>query len=230
MSGPIALNFPAEHSWPIAIRAGSVVLRPLGRWEKPAWDALREANYGWTSEWDATTPPDGEYCSLPYRRCLRMMNKRGKQGTCLPWALAIDHGWPSDPVGAEQARLIGQVSVSDILAGSARSAVIGYWIDQTYAGHGIMPVAVALACDYCWQVMRMHRIEICVRPENAASLRVVEKLGFRQEGIRPRYLHINGDWRDHRVFALNREEVPGGLINRLLAAAESPGDSAGSRF
>ena len=62
--------------------------------------------------------------------------------------------------------------------------------------------------------MRLHRIEIAIRPENAASLRVVEKLGFRPEGVRPRYLHIDGDWRDHLVFALNAEEAGEGLVRR----------------
>ena len=82
-----------------------------------------------------------------------------------------------------------------------------------------MPRGVALAADYCWQVLQLHRVEIAIRPENAPSLRVVEKLGFREEGLRPRFLHIDGDWRDHRVFALNREEVPaGGLIGRLSPA------------
>jgi ribosomal-protein-alanine N-acetyltransferase len=62
--------------------------------------------------------------------------------------------------------------------------------------------------------MRLHRIEIAIRPENEKSLRVVEKLGFRPEGLRPRYLHIDGDWRDHLVFALNAEELPGGMMRR----------------
>ena len=62
--------------------------------------------------------------------------------------------------------------------------------------------------------MQLHRIEIAIRPENAKSLRVVEKLSFRPEGLRPRYLHIDGDWRDHLVFALNAEEVPEGLLRR----------------
>jgi [ribosomal protein S5]-alanine N-acetyltransferase len=59
-------------------------------------------------------------------------------------------------------------------------------------------------------------MEINIRPENAASLRVVEKLGFRDEGLRPRYLHINGAWADHRSFALTTEEVPEGLLTRWL--------------
>jgi ribosomal-protein-alanine N-acetyltransferase len=61
-------------------------------------------------------------------------------------------------------------------------------------------------------------MEINIRPENGPSLRVVEKLGFRDEGLRPRYLHINGDWADHRSFALTAEEVPGGLLNRWLGS------------
>jgi ribosomal-protein-alanine N-acetyltransferase len=62
--------------------------------------------------------------------------------------------------------------------------------------------------------MGLHRIEIAIRPENAPSLRVVEKLGFREIGYAPRYLHIDGDWRDHRLFALTVEECTGGLLRR----------------
>jgi ribosomal-protein-alanine N-acetyltransferase len=57
-------------------------------------------------------------------------------------------------------------------------------------------------------------MEICIRPENAKSLRVVEKLGFRYEGLKRRYIHINGDWRDHFCFALVAEEVPAGVLRR----------------
>ena len=70
-----------------------------------------------------------------------------------------------------------------------------------------MPTAVAMAVDHCFGPVGLHRVEINIRPENAASLRVVAKLGFRPEGLRPRYLHIDGDWRDHLVFALNAEEA-----------------------
>ena len=118
---------------------------------------------------------------------------QAKAGRALPFGLAYDPGWPDRPRPTEHTRLVGQLSVSGIVEGSARSAAIGYWIDRQYAGRGIVPTAVALACDYCWQVMRLHRIEICIRPENGRSLRVVEKLGFREEGMRPRFLHINGD-------------------------------------
>lgn len=111
-------------------------------------------------------------------------------------------------------RLVGQLTVSSITWGSLRSANIGYWVDESVAGRGITPTAVALAVDHCFRAGGMHRIEVCIRPENAASLRVVHKLGFRSEGLRRAYLHIDGDWRDHESFALTAEEVPEGLLAR----------------
>ena len=84
-------------------------------------------------------------------------------------------------------------------------------MSERYAGHGITPTCVALATDLCFEELGLHRMEICIRPENAASLRVVQKLGFRYEGLRRRYIHIDGDWRDHYAFALVREEVPEGV-------------------
>jgi ribosomal-protein-alanine N-acetyltransferase len=73
---------------------------------------------------------------------------------------------------------------------------------------------VALATDHCFRALGLHRMEICIRPENGPSLRVVEKLGFRYEGLRRRYIHINGLWRDHFCFALVAEEVPEGVLHR----------------
>jgi ribosomal-protein-alanine N-acetyltransferase len=63
-------------------------------------------------------------------------------------------------------------------------------------------------------IVGLHRVEIDIRPENKASLRVVEKLGLRFEGTKERFIHINGDWRDHFVFAVTSEEIPDGLLNR----------------
>ncbi len=132
-----------------------------------------------------------------------------RRGEMLPWLVRFD------PTGGDKGELAGQLTVSAIRYGAARWASIGYWIDQRWAGRGITTAAVALATDYCFQTMNLHRVEIDIRPENTASLRVVEKLGFRHEGLRPRFLHIDGDWRDHECFALNAEEVPQGMWQRL---------------
>ena len=111
-------------------------------------------------------------------------------------------------------RFAGQLTVGGITWGSFCSAHLGYWLDSRIAGRGVMPTAVALATDHAFTGVGLHRVEVNIRPENQASLRVVEKLGFRDEGMRERLLHIAGDWRDHRSFALTRDEVPDRLLNR----------------
>ena len=118
----------------------------------------------------------------------------------------------------------GQLTVGSIIWGSARSAQVGYWIDEAVAGRGVTPTALAMAVDHCFMVVGLHRVEASIRPENHASRRVVEKLGFREEGIRRRHLHIDGAWRDHLCYALSVEDVQGGLMPRwrsALAAARS---------
>ena len=113
----------------------------------------------------------------------------------------------------------GQLTVGSIVWGSSRSGQIGYWIDERYAGRGIVPTALAMAVDHCFRAMGMHRLEASIRPENVASRRVVEKLGFRDEGIRVRQLHINGSWRDHICYADHRR---GGAHRDAPPVAEFP--------
>ncbi len=101
---------------------------------------------------------------------------------------------------------------------------MGYWIDRHVAGRGITPTAVALLIDHCFAVVGLHRVEIDIRPENAASLRVVEKLGLRREGFYERFLDIAGGWRDHVAFAVTVEETAGGsMLSRLGALPAPPG-------
>ena len=97
---------------------------------------------------------------------------------------------------------------------------------EAYAGRGITTVSVAMATDVCFTALNLHRVEICIRPENHASLRVVEKLGFRYEGLRRRYIHIDGDWRDHFAFALLADEVQRGVLGRWVDGAVPPGAAA----
>ncbi len=82
---------------------------------------------------------------------------------------------------------------------------------------GIAPTAVALLVDHCFSMVGLHRVEANVRPENAASLRVVTKLGFVEEGLHRRFLYIDGAWRDHLTFALLREDAPEGVLRRYRA-------------
>jgi ribosomal-protein-alanine N-acetyltransferase len=142
------------------------------------------------------------------------LNSQARQGTALPFV--ITERTPGFP----EPRIVGQLTVSSIIWGSAMMATLGYWVDQDRAGKGIAPTAVAMATDHCFRQLGLHRMEINIRPENRPSLRVVEKLGFRDEGYRVRYLHINGSWADHRSFALTSEEVPEGLLSTWLRSRE----------
>lgn len=197
-------------AWPTWLVHPEVVLRPLHRRDKAQWDAVRRANEIWLRPWEATNPPGGGPGPATFGALVKLLNGQAKRGQSLPWALCLNPG--EEMIG--QTKVVGQVTVSGITRGSACFAQIGYWIDRRVAGRGLVPTAVALATDFCFRQQGLHRIEIAIRPENVNSLRVVEKLGFRHEGSRPRYLHIDGDWRDHEVFALNAEEIPGGVLAR----------------
>lgn len=228
---------------------GPVRLRPLALSDAPAWRELKERNRSWLTRWEATVPPGDTSGRITFRQMVRRLRTEALAGRMLPFA--IDYAEPLDPADAPDAesaaaiataagsehakhrgrrpakpaahRLVGQLTVSSITWGSLRSANIGYWVDETVAGRGITPTAVALAVDHCFRAAGMHRIEVCIRPENAASLRVVHKLGFRAEGLRRAYLHIDGDWRDHEAFALTAEEVPEGLLSRWHVTLSSTG-------
>jgi ribosomal-protein-alanine N-acetyltransferase len=103
-------------------------------------------------------------------------------------------------------RFVGEITLSSIQRGPLQSAYIGYWIDEAVAGRGLMPEAVVTMLQYAFDSLRLHRIEIAIIPRNAASRRVVEKLGLRFEGVAERYLEIDGVWEDHARFAITAEE------------------------
>ena len=79
---------------------------------------------------------------------------------------------------------------------------IGYWIGERYAGRGLMVDAVRLLVRHAFDTLRLHRIEAACIPDNTRSVRVLEKAGFRREGLLRSYLRINGEWHDHYIYAL----------------------------
>lgn len=173
---------------------------------------LLTENRSWLERWEATFPGGGGAVpgSTSMRPVIRLMRKQQRAGSSV--AFVMTHA----------GEVVGQLTVSDISGGALRSASIGYWISEHAAGRGVTTAAVALAIDYCFSNLALHRVEICIRPENTASLRVVEKLGMRFEGRRARYIHIAGKWRDHDCFAVTSEEVPRGMVARLLSDTSQP--------
>jgi ribosomal-protein-alanine N-acetyltransferase len=175
---------------------------------------LREDNRAWLDPWDATLPDDAQSAPAGFRQYVHRALRQAREGRTLPWVIELD------------GTLVGQMTISAISRGAALSGSAGYWIGESYAGRGLAPLALALAFDHAVGAAGLHRIEVAIRPENGPSLRVVEKLWFREEGLRPSFLHVNGQWRDHRVFALTREEVPGGLLSRWNAMGRPAGGPA----
>lgn len=205
-----------SRAWPVTLRwreqhvaaAGDpdVVVRPLRGSDATAWRRARARNLAWLTPWDATVPPGADPRPTTFRSLVRRLRAQARAGRTYPFAVELD------------GRFVGQVTVNNVVRGSAQFASVGYWIDKDAAGRGVMPRAVALVIDHCLTTARLHRIEVAIRPENSNSLRVVEKLGIAEVGYAPGYLHIDGAWRDHRIFAVTREEAPYGLCERVARA------------
>jgi len=171
------------------------------------WRDVRVRNAEWLRPWEPTNPETPLFRTGlgPYVSMVHAMRKEARNGLALPWVVTYED------------RFVGQLTIGAVVWGSARNAQLGYWIDRDYAGRGVIPAAVALAVDHCFFNVGLHRVEASIRPENTASRRVVEKLGFRDEGTRRRHLHIDGAWRDHICYALTAEDVPEGLRARWRA-------------
>lgn len=199
--------------WPVSLREGGIGLRPIRLRDASAWREVRQRNAAWLRPWEATSPPESGDVAPSFTGMVRRLRWEARERRTLPWIVT----WNGE--------LAGQLTVGGITWGSLRAAYIGYWVDQGLAGRGIIPTAVAMATDYCFDELHLHRIEINVRPENHASRRVPEKLGFRLEGLRPRYLHIDGDWRDHLTYAMVAEEAGDSVLRRwqlLQASHDTP--------
>jgi ribosomal-protein-alanine N-acetyltransferase len=195
------------------LRHSLLELRGVRVRDARAMERALVTNRSWLEPWEATTPfirlaPQDTKASI------RGLVQAAKTGSALP--LVIFH----------QGKLVGQLNVSQIIYGSLSSASLGYWVVESVAGKGLAPLAVAMATDYLFFEKGLHRMEVCIRPENLSSLRVVEKLGFRYEGFRRRFIHINGKWADHFCFALVQEEVPGGVLHRFEKGAVPEGPSS----
>lgn len=102
--------------------------------------------------------------------------------------------------------LIGRVALANVVRGAWQNATIGYFLDQAHNGKGYMSTAVQLALSFAFGEAGLHRVQAGVMPRNTASIRVLEKNGFRQEGLSLRYLQINGVWEDHLIYAMTAEE------------------------
>ena len=197
--------------WPARLTHGSVEVRPLRARDARSWSQLRIRNEAWLRPWEGrppSSPPAGwadRHSPAVFAALLRSSRREARAGRSLPFAVVVE------------GRLAGQITVNSIVRGAFDGGHVGYWVDEQVAGRGVLPTALALVLDHCFGPVGLHRVEADVRPENTASRRVVDKLGFQREGLHRRYLFIDEQWRDHVSYALLAEDVPEGVLRRYLA-------------
>jgi ribosomal-protein-alanine N-acetyltransferase len=192
---------------PLVVPAGTVALRPPRLFDGSAWSRIRLRDRVYLENWEPTAPGRWEErnAAVAWPGQWWSLRALARRGQTLPFVITVD------------GELAGQITVGNVVRGSLCSAWIGYWVAEDLGGGGVATAAVAMLTDHCLFAAGLHRMEATVRPENAASLRVLDKLGFRKEGLLRRYLDVAGGWRDHVGLAVTVEDVPSGLVHRLIA-------------
>ncbi|MEZ5372688.1 MAG: GNAT family protein [Microthrixaceae bacterium] len=174
-----------------------VTLRVLTGSDFEAWRMVRRRSADWLEPWEPMKQPAQgdpvEDRGAFVARCAARLREI-ETGAGYGFGLFCADGYA------------GEINLSNIRRGPAQTALLGYWVDQTLAGRGLVPEGVVLALRFAFEDLGLHRVEAGVLPRNAASLRVMEKLGLTDEGITRGMLEINGRWEDHRRFAMLAED------------------------
>jgi ribosomal-protein-alanine N-acetyltransferase len=181
----------------VELRSHRLVLRPLRVHDFEQWSEVRVRCADWLSQWEPFRDPGSPDPTRDRYAFAARCNARYRErqlGT--GYANGLFH----------DGHFVGEINVSNAQRGPFQSAQIGYWVDERWAGHGFVPEGLTSVFADGFDRVGLHRFEIAIIPRNTSSLRVVEKLGVRFEGVAERYLEINGTWEDHARFAITAEE------------------------
>lgn len=188
------------------LRFGRVALVVPSLRHFEAWSALRQVSRNHLEPFEPTWPSD-ELSMRAYRRRLRRGRRERRYGTGAAFFV----------LRASDDALVGGVTLSSVRRGVTQSGSIGYWIGLPFVRHGYATEGVAAVLKYAFDELELNRVEAACMPHNRASIAVLEKSGFRREGLARRYLQINGAFQDHLLFARLRDDVP---VWRDVAKAE----------
>ncbi|MDA8357202.1 MAG: GNAT family protein [Actinomycetota bacterium] len=181
---------------PLELSGRRIILRTLGPGDYDSWIEVRSRCRDWLIPWEPRphdAPQVAEDRGSFTARCA-IRDRERQMGTGFGFGIF------------DQGRFAGEVTLSSIQRGPFQSGFVGYWIDREMAGQGLVPEAVVMVLHFAFEAVYLHRAEISIIPRNRPSLRVVEKLGLRMEGVAERFLEINGQWEDHARFAITAEE------------------------
>ncbi len=175
----------------LVIDAGPLYMRPPAASDYREWAALRMRNRKFLAPWEPSWTSD-ELTRAAYRRRLRFYSRELREETGYSFLLfqRADHA------------MVGGISLSNVRRGVTQSGVLGYWLGEEFSRRGHMTVVVRALCRFAFAELNLHRIEAACLPDNAASARVLEKVGFQREGRARQNLKINGIWQDHYLFGL----------------------------
>ena len=172
------------------LRHGRVVLRQplLGDFEE--WVKLRQASQEFLRPWE---PPwsDNEFGKFNYRSRIKHYQQQ----------IRNDLGYPFFIFDKEGGHLLGAITASNVRRGVAQMCSVGYWIGEPYAQQGLMTEALSALLSYAFDHLAIHRVEAACLPANTASISLLHRTGFAQEGRAVNYLKIAGKWQDHLLFA-----------------------------
>jgi len=180
----------------LTVAADRVTLRVPQMGDFEEWAELREASRDFLAPWEPTWPAD-DLSRASFRRRLRRYAEDQRSDLAYPYFIFRN----------EDQKLIGGVTLTNIRRGVAQAGSLGYWMGAAYARQGYMTAAVRALVPFAFSTLKLHRIEAACIPENAASVRLLEKTGFVREGYAREYLCINGIWQDHLLYAQVRSLV-----------------------
>jgi len=173
-----------------AIHGDGIFLRVPDSSDYAQWSALREASRDFLTPWEPTWPADDLSRSAFRRRLRRYADD-----------MRADQAYPFFLFERNQNHLLGGLTLTNVRRGVAQAASLGYWIGLPYARRGFMSAGVRALLPFAFEALRLHRVEAACIPSNAASMRLLEKCGFKPEGRAREYLCINGIWQDHLLYA-----------------------------
>lgn len=174
-----------------------MVLRLPAHGDFAAWSGLRAESRDFLTPWDPVWHAD-HLTRRGFTNRVYWAHRSERAGTALPLFLIRRDGV-----------LLGAITLDNIRRGPAQMGTLGYWIGQRFARQGFMREAIAAVVDHAFGALDLSRIEAGCLPENVASRAVLERSGFKYEGVAQSYLQINGRWRNHVLYANLRHDRRG---------------------
>jgi ribosomal-protein-alanine N-acetyltransferase len=182
------------------IRGDGLLIRSPRQNDYQVWRSLRLASRSFLAPFE----PRGSEVDLSARNFTTRVRRNRRDalyGTEFSFFIFTQSG--------RRSTLVGGLTLSNVRRRAFQNVTLGYWMGAEFAGKGIMTRSVALILPFVFDTLSLHRIEAACLPDNTASRRVLTANGFREIGIAEHYLQINGEWRDHMLFALTREQYNG---------------------